>query len=85
MLGRITPQSQNERQACLDGGVDLEQVLTCRDMVQGDEVYFAATGITAGLMLHGVRYHGDYVDTQSMVLRYETGTRRIIKTEHRLK
>ena len=85
MLGRITPQSQNERQACLDGGVNLEQVLSCRDMVQGDEVYFAATGITAGLMLHGVRYHGDYVDTQSMVLRYETGTRRIIKTEHRLK
>ena len=54
-------------------------------VVHGDEVYFSATGITDGLMLHGVRYHGDYVDTQSMVLRYETGTRRIITTEHRLK
>ncbi|MEN8007454.1 MAG: fructose-bisphosphatase class II family protein [Candidatus Krumholzibacteriota bacterium] len=85
MLGRITPQSQNERQACLDGSVDLEQVHSCEDMVQGDEVYFSATGITDGLLLHGVRYHGDYVDTHSMVLRYETGTRRIIKTEHRVK
>jgi fructose-1,6-bisphosphatase II len=85
MLGRIAPQSQDERQACLDGGMDLERVLTCQDMVQDDEVYFSATGITDGLMLHGVRYHGDKVDTQSMVLRYETGTRRIIKTEHRVK
>ena len=85
MLGRIAPQSQNERQACQDGGVDLDRVLRCSDMVQGDEVFFSATGITDGLMLHGVRYHGDKVDTESMVLRYETGTRRIIQTEHRIK
>jgi fructose-1,6-bisphosphatase II len=85
MLGRVTPQSQNERQACLDGGVDINRVLSCGDMVQGDEVFFSATGITDGLVLHGVRYHGDYVDTQSLVLRYETGTRRLIKTEHRVK
>ncbi len=43
------------------------------------------TSVTDGLVLHGVRYHGDKVDTQSMVLRYETGTKRIIKTEHRIK
>ncbi len=85
MLGRVAPQSQNERQACLDGGLDLERILRCSDMVQGDEVYFSATGITDGLVLHGVRYHGDKVDTESMVLRYETGTRRIIQTEHRAK
>jgi fructose-1,6-bisphosphatase II len=85
MLGRVAPQSQNERQACLDGKIDMDRVLSCGDMVTGDEVYFAATGITDGLLLHGVRYHGDFVDTQSMVLRYETGTRRIITTEHRVK
>lgn len=85
MFGRIAPQSQNERQACLDGGLDLDQVLTCGDMVRGEEIFFSATGITDGLILHGVRYHGDYVDTQSLVIRYETGTRRLIKTEHRLK
>ena len=85
MLGRVAPQSPGERQACLDGGVDLDRVLSCADMVQGDEVYFSATGITDGLVLQGVRYHGDILGTHSMVLRYETGTRRIIQTEHRAK
>jgi len=85
MLGRIAPQSQKERQACLDGGMDLERVLSCRDMVQSEEVFFSATGVTGGFLLRGVSYHGDKVDTHSLVLRYETGTRRIITTEHRVK
>jgi len=85
MFGRITPQSEIERQACREEGLDLERVLTCNDMVKGEEVFFSATGITDGLILNGVRYHGDHVVTHSLVLRYETGTRRLIKTEHRLK
>ena len=85
MLGRITPQSQNERQACLDGGIDLDKILTCGDMIKGEEVFFSATGVTGGFLLRGVNYHGDYVDTHSLVLRFETGTRRIITTEHRFK
>ena len=85
MLGRIAPQSQDEKQACLDAGMDMERVLTCGDMVQGEEVFFSATGVTGGFLLHGVSYHGDKVDTHSLVLRYETGTRRIITTEHRIK
>jgi fructose-1,6-bisphosphatase II len=85
MLGRIAPQSPEERKACLDGGLDLERILTCGEMVTGDDVYFAATGVTDGLVLQGVSYHGDKVATHSMVLRFQTGTRRIIKTEHRVK
>jgi fructose-1,6-bisphosphatase II len=85
MLGRIAPQSQKERQACLDGGMDLERVLSCKDMIQSEEVFFSATGVTGGFLLRGVSYHGDKVDTHSLVLRYETGTRRIITTEHRVK
>jgi fructose-1,6-bisphosphatase II len=85
MLGRISPQTQNERQACLDGGLDLERILTCDDMIKGEEIFFSATGVTGGFLLRGVNYHGDYVDTHSLVLRYETGTRRIITTEHRIK
>jgi len=85
MLGRVTPRSEAERLACEAAGVDLNRVLTCDDMVTGDEVYFSATGVTDGVLLDGVSYHGDKVDTHSMVLRYETGTRRIIRTEHRLK
>lgn len=85
MLGRLAPQSEEERKACQSGGIDLQRVYTCNDMVMGDKVYFAATGITDSAILHGVRYHGDSVETQSMVLRYETGTRRIINTEHRIR
>ena len=84
MLGRIAPQSEQEMQECLAAGIDLKRTYTCVDMVQGDEVYFSATGITDSALLHGVQYHGDTVETQSLVLRYETGTRRLIQTEHRL-
>ena len=54
-------------------------------MVAGKEVYFSATGVTDGIMLDGVHHRGEVVETHSLVLRYETGTRRLINTEHRLK
>lgn len=85
MLGRINPLSESETAACENGGVDMTRIMTCEDLVKGNDVYFAATGITEGVMLDGVRYHGDTVDTQSVVLRLETGTTRIIKTEYRLR
>ena len=85
MLGRLAPQSESEKEACLAAGIDLKRIYTCNDMVLGDEVYFAATGITDSAILHGVRYHGDTVETQSLALRYQTGTRRLINTEHRIK
>jgi fructose-1,6-bisphosphatase II len=53
-------------------------------MVAGDDVFFSATGITDTPLLPGVRYHGDCADTSSLVLRMDTGTRRLISTEHRL-
>jgi len=85
MLGRVVPQRQDERQACIDAGVDLGRVLTADDMVRGEKVYFSATGVTDGVLLKGVNYHGDTIETHSMVLRLETGTRRFIDTEHRVK
>lgn len=85
MLGRIAPQSAEEREACRAAGIDLNRVYTCQDMVLGDEVYFSATGITDSALLRGVRYHGNTVETESMVLRLETGTRRLVQTEHRLR
>jgi len=85
MLARVAPQDMEERQACEEAGLALDRVLACDDMVAGDDVFFTATGITDTTLLRGVRYHGDYVDTQSLVLRMDTGTRRLISTEHRLK
>ncbi|MFH2053489.1 MAG: class II fructose-bisphosphatase [bacterium] len=85
MLCRVSPQSEGEKEACLEAGMELNRILTCEDMVAGDKVYFSATGVTDSVLLEGAHYHGDTAETQSMVLRFETGTRRMIKTEHRLK
>jgi len=85
ILSRIDPQSNEERKACEDAGMDMNRILTADDMVSGNSVYFSATGITDSVILEGVHYRGGVVETHTLALRSETGTRRIIKTEHRLK
>ena len=78
MLGRLSPQSEAERTAVADAGLDPTRILTADDIVQSDEVFFAATGITDGPLLDGVRYRSGIAETQSLVLRAETGTRRTV-------
>ena len=82
MLGRLSPQSESERAAVAAAGYDLRNILSCDELIASDQIFFAATGITDGPLLNGVRYHGDRAETQSMVLRCDTGTRRIIYAEH---
>jgi fructose-1,6-bisphosphatase II len=84
MLGRLAPQSAEEKQAILDAGFDPKEVLTCRDMVRSNDIYFAATGITGGPVLKAIRYRGEYFETHSLLLRAATGTRRFIQAEHLL-
>jgi fructose-1,6-bisphosphatase II len=85
MLGRLFPQSFEEQEVVRAAGLDTRQILTCSELVSSNEVFFAATGITDGSLLSGVHYHGDEAETESLVLRGETGTRRLIRAEHRLK
>lgn len=85
ILSRIDPQSDEEKTACLEAGLDKNRILRADDLVQGDHIYFAATGITDSVILDGVHYRGSIVTTHSMALRYETQTRRMIQTEHRMK
>jgi fructose-1,6-bisphosphatase II len=82
MLGRLAAQGDEERAAIRAAGLDTERILTCRDLVCGDEIFFAATGITDGPVLRGVRYHGSTAETESLVLRCETGSRRLVHIEH---
>jgi fructose-1,6-bisphosphatase II len=84
MLGRLAPQSDEERAAIEAAGLDTERILTCEELVSGNEVFFAATGITDGTLMSGVQYHGNWAETQSLVLRCETRTRRMIRAEHLL-
>src|ERR1700749_1782589 len=83
LLGRLWPRSDEERTAAVDAGYDLEKVLTCDDLVQGENAFFSATGVTDGDVLQGVRYQGERgVTTESMVMRSRSGTVRRIQARH---
>ncbi|HET9913946.1 MAG TPA: class II fructose-bisphosphatase [Anaerolineales bacterium] len=84
MLAQLAPQSSGERKAIESAGLDLERVLTESDLVQSDDVFFAATGVTDGVLMPGVRYTGEGATTVSIVMRGKTGTIRKIHAEHRL-
>ena len=84
MLGRLAPQSPKESAAVIEAGLDTNEILTCSDLVSGQDIYFAATGITDGVMLSGISYHGKMAETESMVVRCKTKTMRKIQAEHLL-
>jgi fructose-1,6-bisphosphatase II len=82
IFGRLWPRDGDERRAALDAGYDLDKVLTVDDLVSGDNVFFAATGVTDGDLLRGVRFdHGGAV-TQSLSMRSKSGTIRLIEARH---
>lgn len=86
MQARLRPMNEAEYERCKAMGLsDPNQVLRLEDLVKGDEVYFAATGITEGDLLRGVHYFGrDQARTHSIALRGKTGTVRFIEAVHRL-
>jgi fructose-1,6-bisphosphatase II len=81
--GRLFPRNDDERQQLLDEGLDPEDVLTIDDLVKGEDVFFAATGITDGALLRGVHYSPNGAMTHSMVMRDRSGTTRWVEAEHR--
>ncbi len=82
LLGRLYPRNDGERAAALERGYDLDRVLTTRDLVSGDDIFFAATGVTSGELLQGVRYTPQRVYTQSLSMRSKSGAVRIIEGRH---
>ncbi len=82
MQGRLYPRNDEERRALADDGYDITQVLRTDDLVKGNDVFFAATGITDGALLKGVKYWPDGATTYSMVMRSRSGTVRIVEAEH---
>ncbi len=84
LQGRLCPRDDAERQATLDAGYDLDAVLTLDDLVQGDNCFFSATGITDGELLHGVHYTRHGATTQSLAMRSKSGTVRLIEAHHQL-
>jgi fructose-1,6-bisphosphatase II len=84
LQGRLWPRNEQERDAAVDAGYDLDAVLTTDDLVKGDNCFFAATGITDGELLQGVHYDAVGATTQSLVMRSRSGTVRRVDARHRL-
>jgi fructose-1,6-bisphosphatase II len=80
--GRLWPRDDDERQKLVDAGLDPARVLTTDDLVRGDDVFVAATGVTTGALLRGVRYTPGGAITDSIVMRSRSGTVRRIEAQH---
>jgi fructose-1,6-bisphosphatase II len=82
--GKLYARNEEELRRGREMGYDFEKVLTMDDLVASDDVFFAATGITDGELLRGVRYTGQGAITESLVVRGRTGTIRRITAIHRM-
>jgi fructose-1,6-bisphosphatase II len=80
--GKLWPRNDEERRELVDAGFDLDRVLTTDDLVSGEDVFVAATGVTTGALLRGVRYRPDGAATDSIVMRSRSGTVRRIEATH---
>ena len=83
IIGRLWPRSDEERQAALDAGYDLDEVLDTNRLVSGENIFFSATGVTGGDMLAGVHFEGpEGATTESLVMRSRSGTVRKVHARH---
>jgi fructose-1,6-bisphosphatase II len=81
---RLAPRDDAEREKAITAGHDLRHVLTTDDLVTSEDAFFAATGITDGELMTGVRYRAGGASTHSLVMRARSGTIRNIHSEHQL-
>jgi len=85
MQCKLWPRSEEERQKAIDAGnKDIDRVLTMDDLVASDDVFFAASGITTGEFLRGVRYRGETAETYSIMMRSLSMTMRRFETHHHM-
>lgn len=82
MFCKLDPQRQDEKNALAEAGMDLRRVYKVADLVAADDLFFAATGISGGTFLKGVKYTGHGAETSSLVMRGKTGTIRYVEAIH---
>ena len=82
LQGKLWPRSDHERRLLVEAGFDLDKVLNQDDLVRGEDVFVAATGVTSGALLRGVRADAGGVETESIVMRSRSGTVRRIAAYH---
>ena len=82
LQGRLWPRNDEERQALVDAGYEVDRILTHDDLVAGEDVFVAATGVTSGALLRGVRVSAAGAETESIVMRSRSGTVRRVAAYH---
>lgn len=82
--GKLWPRDEKEKAAAQKAGYDLDKVLKQSDLINSNNSFFAATGVTDGELLKGVQYETNGATTQSLVMRSKSGTVRLINATHRL-
>ncbi len=82
ILAKLDPQSPEEKENVLNAGLNLHEVYTVDQLIASDDIFFAATGISGGTFLRGVKFTGKGAITHSMVMRGKTGTVRYIEAHH---
>jgi fructose-1,6-bisphosphatase II len=82
MQCKAWPRDEKERKAAIDRGEDIEKVYKTEDMIDSDDVFFAATGVSSGDLLKGVRYFSGGAQTQSIAMRGRSGTMRWVDARH---
>ena len=83
--GLLRPKDDAEKQSAIAAGYRLDQIYTTKDLVNSEDVFMAATGITDGELLKGVKYSEFGAVSQSLVMRGKSRTVRFVETEHHLK
>ncbi len=81
---QLQPMTPEEIEAAQQAGLDVNRIYTTNDLVRGEDVFVAATGITDGELLRGIRYHPHHASSHSLVMRGRTRTIRMIESEHPL-
>ena len=81
---KLWPRDDSERNYAAENGLDLNEILTTRTLVNSDNTFFAATGVTNGELLSGVEFYGGRARTHSVVMRSKTGTVRYVEAIHRI-
>ncbi len=82
LIGRLIARDDDEKKAILDAGYVLDRVLSTDDLVASDDVFFAATGVTDGSLLKGVRFESHRITTYSLSMRSRSRTVRLIEGRH---
>jgi fructose-1,6-bisphosphatase II len=82
MQGQLVVGSESEQRAAQAAGLDVERTYELHDLVASENTFFVATGVTDGALLRGVRRAGDRLHTESIVIRGNSGTVRLVSGEH---